>query len=220
MTTYTLSSPPDLSNGKEFNGDRFEGCKFLCGVFEDLRFVDCHFINCKIISYSFRYDDEVTLNWGKFMNCVFTGCKIDDCLFYVSVKNCVFPESFITNTMFLKDIDVDLRGAKLANNSFGCDEIISLIPPLEIVSEPNLVQRIAQIITENPNSLDMSDWHSGCGTTHCLAGWATTIHPQGVELEKMIGTGAAGKILLPEGAHLFFKREEEVMEFLESAIAQ
>jgi hypothetical protein len=47
--------------------------------------------------------------------------------------------------------------------------------------------------------LDMGAWHAGhsgpCGTTHCRAGWAIVLHPQGVQLEKRFGSAMAAAIL-------------------------
>ena len=45
-----------------------------------------------------------------------------------------------------------------------------------------------------PNSLEMGALHT-CETTHCRAGWAVTLHPQGRELEEKYGTCAAGALI-------------------------
>jgi hypothetical protein len=45
-----------------------------------------------------------------------------------------------------------------------------------------------------PNSLEMGSWHT-CDTTHCRAGWAVVLHPQGRELEEKYGTCAAGALI-------------------------
>jgi len=85
---------------------------------------------------------------------------------------------------------------------------------------PELPKLVAQIIIQNPEKLDMRYWHSQCGTVHCLAGWAATIHPQGKELDMLFGTPAAGKILFPGATPYFYNRSnEKVMEFLKT-IAQ
>ena len=47
---------------------------------------------------------------------------------------------------------------------------------------------------ETWGSLDMRDWHL-CKTTHCRAGWALTIHPRGVELEKAFGPRLAASAI-------------------------
>jgi len=40
----------------------------------------------------------------------------------------------------------------------------------------------------------MGKWHT-CETTHCRAGWAVTLHPQGRELEAKYGTSAAAALI-------------------------
>jgi hypothetical protein len=42
--------------------------------------------------------------------------------------------------------------------------------------------------------LDMGTWH-WCETTHCRAGWAITINPAGAELERVFGSGWAGRLI-------------------------
>jgi hypothetical protein len=42
----------------------------------------------------------------------------------------------------------------------------------------------------------MTDWHSGCGTKHCRAGWVITLAgKEGRELEEKIGTPAAAYVI-------------------------
>jgi hypothetical protein len=41
----------------------------------------------------------------------------------------------------------------------------------------------------------MDSWHSSCGTAHCRAGWAVTLHPQGAELEVEFGTSVAAALI-------------------------
>lgn len=40
----------------------------------------------------------------------------------------------------------------------------------------------------------MRRWHT-CETTHCRAGWAVKLHPQGIKLEKEYGTHVAGALI-------------------------
>src|ERR1700694_1182371 len=59
-----------------------------------------------------------------------------------------------------------------------------------------------------PGALDMGIWHNesgGCGTSHCIAGWA--VHLAGAEgyaLEKDVSQPAAGNILLGADASRLF----------------
>ena len=47
----------------------------------------------------------------------------------------------------------------------------------------------------NKHEFDMLDWHSECGSVHCWAGWAVTLHPQGVDLERKFGTSVAAALI-------------------------
>jgi hypothetical protein len=49
----------------------------------------------------------------------------------------------------------------------------------ELFSEPHTPERqrqrltvIADIVCTQPERLQMDNWHSECGTAHCIAGWA------------------------------------------------
>ena len=56
----------------------------------------------------------------------------------------------------------------------------------------DLHTRIADAV--EAGSLDMSTWHA-CETEHCRAGWANTIHPLGMELERFFGPEWAGRVI-------------------------
>lgn len=59
---------------------------------------------------------------------------------------------------------------------------------------PKVESLVGKIL--DADCLDMLNWHSECGTTHCLAGWATTLAGKaGAELEKKLGTEAAGALI-------------------------
>lgn len=47
---------------------------------------------------------------------------------------------------------------------------------------------------KNPGALEMGIWHT-CDTTHCRAGWAVVLHPQGKLLESIYGTNAAAALI-------------------------
>lgn len=38
-----------------------------------------------------------------------------------------------------------------------------------------LLLKVKAEILNQPERFDMSDWHSPCGTTHCIAGWCEVI---------------------------------------------
>lgn len=83
---------------------------------------------------------------------------------------------------------------------------------LEPVDEQKLIKQIADIVLADPNSLKMDRWH--CGTSHCLAGWATTLNDSARRVELTEGPVIAGCAVLPNYAHLFYASNEKVLEVL------
>ena len=81
------------------------------------------------------------------------------------------------------------------------------------------LKAIAQEVLPDPAKLDMGKWHGesrGCGTSHCIAGWAVHLEPGGYDLEKKVGsTHKAGNILLGvEASKLFFLKDDEARSAL------
>jgi len=121
----------------------------------------------------------------------------------------------------------DLRGANLQDANLygvnlcqaGLDGAIGL--PIASDSQERL-KAVAQQVLDQPDSLQMGDWHSKCGTTHCLAGWA--IHqagPIGEILEELHGPYLAGLLLLgTEAAEHFFESNFDVVSWLGSIAQQ
>ena len=69
-------------------------------------------------------------------------------------------------------------------------------------------------------ALDMGAWHT-CNTTHCLAGWAVHLSgPAGYALEKVTSPSVAGAILCPSASHLFYKSNEEALEWCRKTVAE
>ena len=64
----------------------------------------------------------------------------------------------------------------------------------------------------------MDKWHT-CNTTHCIAGWATHLHPEGEKLEDKYGAQIAGLLLLGTEAHShFYDSNEDAKKYLESVL--
>lgn len=75
------------------------------------------------------------------------------------------------------------------------------------------LKAIAIEVIGDPTKLDMDIWHNksgGCGTSHCIAGWAVHLEPGGYDLERKVGsTQIAGNILLGvEASKLFFLKND------------
>lgn len=83
---------------------------------------------------------------------------------------------------------------------------------------PARLQAVAVAVLAQPAVLQMGSWHSECGTTHCLAGWA--IHqagPVGAVLERLHGPSLAGLMLLgTEAARHFHDSNEAALDWLRS----
>ena len=80
--------------------------------------------------------------------------------------------------------DADLRGAVL------CGAVLRDAPKIENIHQTVYAAASAE------KALDMSDWHSPCGTSHCRAGWVVTLAGEaGKTLEDRIGTRAAASLI-------------------------
>jgi hypothetical protein len=78
----------------------------------------------------------------------------------------------------------DLRGAYLKGEH-----------DLDIPTIKNIHQKVYKSASA-PNALEMGDWHNSCGTTHCRAGWVTTLSGEkGKALENKVGTELAGYLI-------------------------
>jgi hypothetical protein len=82
-----------------------------------------------------------------------------------------------------------------------------------------LLKQIAEIIINEPDRLNMDAWHNRCGTTHCLSGWATTLHSEGELWEERYGNHTAGFMILgQEAASHFYDTNEEAIDWLKTKI--
>jgi len=122
----------------------------------------------------------------------------------------------------------DLRDANLSDAGLGCanlsganlrDANLSGANGLPIAADAQQrLRAVASHVLAHPQILQMESWHSECGTTHCLAGWA--IHQAGTlgeVLEKLHGPHMAGLLLLGvDAAEHFYDGTDEAIEWLQS----
>ena len=115
-------------------------------------------------------------------------------------------------------LDANLEGANLRGaNLLGANLRGAKIDPID--GHEELLKEVAKHALAKDDSLEMSAWHT-CNTTHCIAGWATYLHPEGAELEGQHGTGIAGLLLLGTEAHShFYDSNEEARKYLESVLS-
>ena len=68
------------------------------------------------------------------------------------------------------------------------------MPPIVVPKIPN-IHATVYTAASDPESLDMSDWHT-CQTTHCRAGWVVTLAgPEGKALENRFNTELAAMLI-------------------------
>ena len=87
------------------------------------------------------------------------------------------------------------------------------------------LEAVARIALADPANLNMGQWHSesgGCGTSHCIAGWAVHLEGEaGYALEKEVGQPAAGNLLLGvEASGLFYLSDDEARSRLHRVLAE
>ena len=113
-------------------------------------------------------------------------------------------------------VEADLSGADLSGADLREADLREAknLPEIQVV--PDLKKQIMEVVEANPQKLEMARWHT-CETTHCLAGWATTLHPQGKLLESLIGPNAAGALIFNaccDEVPNFTASNEDAMEWL------
>ena len=109
----------------------------------------------------------------------------------------------------------DLTGAVLTGADLtGADLTGAVGVPEET---KGLRKLIAETVLANPSGLEMATWHT-CDTTHCIAGWACHLAPNGRWIESQLGTASAARFLLGllgKGEdEVFYKGNAEALEVL------
>ena len=90
----------------------------------------------------------------------------------------------------------DLRGANLSGaNLSGANLSGAKAAVFAEISKTEMKAAICAQVCATPEKLEMDSWHT-CDTIHCIAGWTTTLHPQGKLLEAIYGTSAAAALIL------------------------
>jgi len=100
----------------------------------------------------------------------------------------------------------NLVGANLTGTRFSFD----------YKADQSLKGKVLKAVQAEGCALKMDQWHS-CETSHCIAGWAVTLHPEGKELESKSSTYLAGRLLLGldhNESRIFFADDAKAMEWL------
>ena len=77
---------------------------------------------------------------------------------------------------------------------------VRLMKTLSVPVIPNLNSQILNVLESGKGTLDMDAWHTR-KTTHCVAGWATTLGGRaGKRLQDLLGTPEAAELMFRESA--------------------
>lgn len=117
--------------------------------------------------------------------------------------------------------DADLRGAEMSNCELSGARLGGSML-LEVEAKPDLVSRIYRVVKDQPERLDMTTWHT-CDTTHCLAGWAVSLHPQGESLVSKLTIDPAAAIIFNAccgEVPNFYSSKRAAMQWLERVAAR
>lgn len=133
----------------------------------------------------------------------------------------------------LKNCEIEFVGTSIFNLAYvGCENLVvshvgqrpyihncSFIrfKDLDVFPVPGFKETLRLSI--NNENFDMSHWHTLCGTSHCLAGWAINLHVQGAGLESRFDPELAATLIMGAcglRSDMFFKNEEEVLAWLHS----
>jgi hypothetical protein len=115
--------------------------------------------------------------------------------------------------------DANLGGANLRGANLGDANLGGANLDIPVTIYPSLINEIAQIAhgahPKMSGKLEMENWHT-CETTHCIAGWAVALHPEGKLLERFTTTYLAGRLILgDEVASHFFDGNQDALDYLE-----
>jgi hypothetical protein len=80
-----------------------------------------------------------------------------------------------------------------------------------------ILSTIASIVRADPKKLVMSNWHSSCGTAHCIAGWAVYLADWEFLETDLINTFALASYLLgSEATSHFYDSRSEALEWIQN----
>lgn len=163
----------------DFEGANLEGATFTYCFFNNSDFCGANLYGATFI------DCHLFRSW--FMNSDMTNVTVENSEF----RHCNFFGA-VTHGLFARirgHAATFARSVGLVYNPTGADR---------------LLERIASIVVNAPESLRMKEWHSTCGTKHCLAGWAVHLSPEAERIEMQTNTEIAGLLTLGSEAHAIF----------------
>ena len=182
-------------NNVDMRGCDLSHADLHCSDLRDCDLRDSNLRNCNL-----RGSD---LSDGNLQGCDLRNCDLRDS----NLSDCILRQSDLRGSN-LSDCDLsscdlsgcNLHGCELSGsdlrdcNLTGCDLRGCSLGSLSIPVIPD-IHAAVYTAASAPGALDMSDWHA-CRTTHCRAGWVTTLAGNsGRELEHIYGTSAAAALI-------------------------
>ena len=172
--------------------------------------------------------EDATFNFCRFTHADFRG---------VNLSGATFADCYLFRSWFEKS---DMTNVTVKNTEFRhcnftgattyglfariCGRNTTFARSVGLVYNPTgserLLERIAAIVANAPESFRMKEWHSTCGTKHCLAGWAAHLSPEAGRIEMQTNTEIAGLLTLGSEAHAIFfataDEDDSALEYLRS----
>lgn len=186
--------------GANLGAARLVGANVSEANLDGVDFQDADLDEVKAVKTSFRMASfrNTTARRANFDSAVFDGALLLGCRF---TRAYLVAASFDWATLFGSDFsesDFQLAtGFDTAQLKATC--LDGAKPPLTLVVDSVKVDRLHQRVYEaarQEGALDMREWHGKCGTSHCRAGWVTSLAgPQGSVLEALFGTSVAASII-------------------------
>lgn len=172
-------------------------------VYDHARVLEDVTINANVRVYGHAYVYGESSLYGNVQ--VYDRANVGSAFLYLNVRvfddakiiNCVIDDNVVVcGRSEISELDVD-GDVHINNNIWTWKGIPG--PPIE--DQRKLLSMIADKVRKNPDSLDMNDWHSDCGTTSCLAGWAQILSGRPRSRDNAYKDGVE---LIPIAAHLFY----------------
>ena len=128
-----------------------------------------------------EYTNQTIVGLGSLDDATLVDCTINAIINHSIYRNCTFERcTFSTDYMDYLDFDectfinCDFRAVKSINSiDFDKSRFTDCKFPENIPTVKRIESKLYDTITSE--NLDMGDWHSECGTTHCIAGWIVTL---------------------------------------------
>ena len=202
-------------------------------VAEGVNLAGAYLINCNLSNLSLKGAklSSSILKGSDFSNSILTDSDMGESdLSGANFKNTDLSNVYLYSTILT---NTNLQGAFFKDKR---ENRFEFSTPEEAIA---ILDKIRTVVLNTEDRLDMSDWHSAsskvdnsrgyiynnwkgktpeaemeCGTAHCLAGWLQVCSTN--KLIRDQSAQFAGIISAPAASNMFFKTEDEVLQWLKS----